>query len=102
MAGGYGAEHVAIELNRALANESVYCDSIEWDGFWLDVLFGSCGVTQSFELCDVSALIESKDRALMLYTQIKENLIQTKQYQLHRAKDDAELIWKALNLARII
>lgn len=54
---GQPSSVVAVELNNILENNIVYCDCIEWDGFWGNVLFSDNALTMKFEMRDIRELL---------------------------------------------
>ncbi len=92
---GRDALTVASDLNELLAGKIIYCDSLEWDGFWCNVLFSDNGIHQQFELRDIRELLNT-DTRLSAYLQKKEELTKTKCFNLHRALDDAKLIQQSI------
>ncbi len=85
-------------LNKKLNNSIVYCDSINWDGFWLNVLFSDRGITPSFKLLDIHDLLET-DHIFEKYIKAKTGLINSGAYKEHRALDDAKVIYQSLAYA---
>lgn len=93
---GLPALQVAEELNRHFKGLTLYSDAQTWDGFWLDVLIGCVGVTASFSFKDISEFIDGSEHRLMVYQAAKEDLVESWQFQLHRASDDARIIHRSL------
>jgi len=91
---GKPAVVVATELNHLLAGKTVVCDCLRWDAFWMDVLYGTVGITPTFTLEDVTALLT--DRQLAIYCQDVERLLASGDYRHHQAGDDAAVIQRAL------
>ncbi len=89
---------VCKQINSILTQEIVYSDCIDWDGFWLSVLFGHCGIKADFKLTDITSLLPS-ETDLIVYLDRKEALLSSNKYQLHRALDDAKVIHQSLNKA---
>ncbi|MAZ88377.1 MAG: hypothetical protein CL693_12110 [Cellvibrionaceae bacterium] len=88
---------VAQELNELLQSQKVYCDALEWDGFWARVLFSDNAITHKFELLDVRCLLESDDEYLSSFLARRQELLDSGDYKQHRALHDARLLWRALN-----
>lgn len=93
---GRDTETVAQELNEILAGQVVYCDSIEWDGFWGNVLFSDSGIHQKLIIKDIKELLNNPDSKLSRYLETKEALEKSGDYTLHSALDDAKIIWRSL------
>ncbi|OUS14867.1 hypothetical protein A9Q88_12865 [Gammaproteobacteria bacterium 50_400_T64] len=94
---GRPSADVANELNNILNGDVVYCDAIAWDGFWARVLFSDNGIRQKFDLCDISDLIIGNELLAETFINIRQKLIDSGDYKLHRALDDARLLKAALN-----
>ena len=95
LSAGQAAEDVANELNKRLAGEVVYCDSIEWDGFWLNVLFTDIAMSPKFEILDIKELLISDDKAES-YFEEKARLEMSGEFRSHSALDDARVIRQSL------
>lgn len=96
---GLNPAHVAHALNNKLSGQPVYCDSVQWDGFWCNVLFADNSIHQRFEVLDIQDLIKQSDDRLETFLATRSRLENADEYTLHRALDDAKIIWQALNLA---
>lgn len=96
---GIKADIVAHELNELLAGETVYCDSVTWDGFWAGVLFSDCGIQQHFDIKDISELLPPDSKLAGKYFGHKQCVLMTGEYTEHRALDDAKIIWSCLDVA---
>ncbi len=94
---GVDAKAIAHMLNGILAGQNVYCDNAEWDGFWANVLFSDNGIHQNFAIKDIRGLFIGDDDGVESLIRQREKLIQSGNFILHRALDDAQLLWKALN-----
>lgn len=92
---GCKSKDVAESLNVMLRNSTVYCDSINWDGFWLNVLFSDNGISPLFKLCDIQDILKD-DEQIGTYLDVKNRLLRSGEYQEHRALDDARLIYNSL------
>ena len=97
---GLNAVHVARKLNEILGGNAVYCDCLNWDSFWCDILFNDTGVERRFELRDISSLIADCSHRISAYCQHRELLQLSGEYVNHRALDDAAVIWRSLNISR--
>jgi hypothetical protein len=95
---GLNPAHVAHILNHKLSEQTVYCDSVQWDGFWCNVLFSDNGIHQRFEVRDIQEFIKDSDDRLEAFLAARNKLENTDDYTIHRALDDAKIIWKALQL----
>jgi hypothetical protein len=96
---GEQAFAIANRLNNLIQYDEVYCDSLEWDGFWLNVLFSSAGLTPYFKLKDVRELLQEGTK-ITQYLAIKKDLEDSGLYTLHRALDDARLIYRCLSIIK--
>ena len=92
---GYSAIDVVESLNIILKNSVVYCDSINWDGFWLNVLFCENGISTDLELLDIQTLLNT-EKLIVGYLHEKSKLLKSNVYQEHKALDDAQVIYKSL------
>jgi len=97
-ANGVAAAEVALQLNELLAGRIVYCDAIQWDGFWARVLFSDNGLHQRFKLADVTSLFET-DTQIEKFLAERTRLESSGQYHLHHAIDDARILWRSLGHA---
>lgn len=94
---GRDAKVVADELNALLGASIVYSDHEDWDGFWIQRLFKTVGVAQSFTVSDISGLLDNE--ATGVYVAAFDKLISSKTYRAHRALDDALVIHGAITRA---
>ena len=92
---GNEAVQVCQDLNALLEGQDVYCDYLAWDNFWLSRLFKCCRVSHQFNLKEISDLLATP-ASIERYLQIRQTLIATDNFQLHRGLDDAKLIYTAL------
>lgn len=92
---GKDALVVAQELLELIGNESVYCDSVQWDGHWMNVLFSDNSLSRLFELLDIKNLLDDSD-ILDVYLKAKNRIEASGAYTMHNALDDARVIWLAL------
>lgn len=53
---GISVTESALRLDEMLGVETVFCDALEFDGFWLARLFKAAGMEASFRLADVYEL----------------------------------------------
>lgn len=95
---GIDAPEVAQQLNALLAGQVVYCDAIQWDGFWARVLFSDNGLHQRFKIADVTSLFET-DTQIEKFLSERNRLENSGHYRLHSAIDDARILWQSLTLA---
>lgn len=95
---GLDPAHVAHTLNHKLSEQTVYCDSVHWDSFWCNVLFSDNGIHQRFEVLDIQELLKGSDDHLGAFLAARSQLENADEYTVHRALDDAKIIWKALQL----
>ncbi|MFC3149445.1 hypothetical protein ACFOEK_00215 [Litoribrevibacter euphylliae] len=92
---GIKATTVANILNAILEGTTVFCDSIEWDGFWLNVLFSDTAIHRRFEISDIKELL-IEDEKLERYLERKAYIEQSPQHISHRALNDANVIHSSL------
>ncbi|TLF45927.1 hypothetical protein FEI13_17580 [Halomonas urmiana] len=83
---GIPVTDAAERLDRSLGLETVFCDALEFDSFWLERLFEAAGIELSFQLSGVHQLFGTlgAERALLL-----EEIIR-KTPAPHRAREDAQ------------
>lgn len=81
----------AHRLNEMLGVETVYCDALEYDGFWLSRLFEGAGVEYSFTLASTHQLYDvlGADRMVLLMDLVRDIPVP------HRARADAARYAKA-------
>lgn len=96
---GLWPETIASKLNNILRGETVYCDSVAWDGFWLNVLFSDCAIHCEFKLFDIQELLLDSDSALEKYVSERQQLVDSGDFREHRALDDARMTLLALQKA---
>lgn len=88
---GIPVAEAAHRLNEMLGIETVYCDALEYDGFWLSRLFEAAGVERSFTLADVHQLYGVLGTECMhLLREIVREMPNP-----HRAQEDADRYAKA-------
>ena len=82
----------AEKLNDMLGFETVYCDALDSDLFWISRLFDAANIEPSFQLADFHQLYKllSKQHMLSLQRVLKDLPIP------HRAQADAERYAKAV------
>ena len=93
---GIEPAQVAQELNHRLSGKVAYCDSVQWDGFWCNILYADNAIHCKFEIRDISELITDSDEKLSTFLAERAKLEQSGQVTLHRALDDAKIIRTAL------
>ena len=86
------------KLNDILKNAKIYCDNIQWDGFWLNVLFSDNGVSPTFEILDIQDILKTGRQWRLFESKINE-LEESNIYRKHRALDDAKVIHSSLRYA---
>lgn len=89
---------VAIKLNNILKTSKIYCDNIQWDGFWLNVLFSDNGLSPTFQILDIQDILKT-GRQWRLFESKMEKLGMSNIYKKHRALDDARVIQSSLRYA---
>lgn len=89
---------VAQKLNELLSGQRVFCDAIQWDGFWARVLFSDNGLRQRFVLADATSLFEL-DTQVERFLSERKRLESSGDFRIHSAIDDARILWKSLTHA---
>ncbi|GAB1256611.1 3'-5' exonuclease [Aurantivibrio plasticivorans] len=92
---GLDAYQVANELNGVMDGTDgiLYSDAASWDYGWLQTLFQSTGVHQTFHIHPLSEVIpEDKVRDYNIHF---ERLVHSDEYNHHRAEDDVQMIYQA-------
>lgn len=97
---GSPAIEIAHHLNSLLSGATIYSDCKQWDGFWLQVLYGSVGVTPRFVVEDLCTLLV--DDLAEEYFSAVERIRRSGKYRDHRALDDARVIFEALKTVRLV
>jgi len=93
---GILAEIVTADLNNLVGNDTVYCDCVNWDGFWLNVLFSDNAIQPKFEILDIRTLLLDNYEKIAKYESNRTKLEASGLFQSHRALDDATMIHRAL------
>lgn len=96
---GVSAQRVAIELNEFLSHENglVYSDAVDWDSDWISTLYKAADEPPLFHILSIFDLIPPEIHSVFLDT--KARVAESGKYRLHRAADDAEIIYLALTQA---
>lgn len=83
---GISVDEAAWRLDEALGVETIYCDALAFDGFWVDRLFEAAGFTPSFQLADVYQLYGAlgSERSARLLSTLESTP------PPHRAREDAK------------
>jgi len=92
---GRDAREVALALNRDLAGLTVYCDGWAHDYSWLGALFEEAGLSPSFKLESVGALLD--EAALSRLDQARRDAVAEMGLSRHRASNDARALQRALS-----
>ena len=85
---------VATALNRDLGGLTVYCDGWAHDYSWLAALFEEAGVSPSFKLESVTALLSESGLALL--DAARRDALTEMGLERHRASNDARALQRAL------
>lgn len=82
---GIPVREAAERLNESLGVETIYCDAIDFDGFWMSRLFAAAGQEMTFFLASVFDLYAelTSDQLTTLLAHLRENP------STHRALADA-------------
>lgn len=98
MKNGEDALSVAIKLNNILKTSKIYCDNIQWDAFWLNVLFSDNAISPTFHILDLKDILKT-GRQWRLFESKMEEIEKSNLYRKHRALDDAKVIQSSLRYA---
>ena len=93
---GRDVAEVAQHLNNELWGMTLYCDGWAHDYVWLNVLYEEAGMTPSFKLEHVRALLSDPQAAR--WATIKERVSAEMNLQRHRASTDARVLQRTLSL----
>ncbi|MES2228802.1 MAG: hypothetical protein V4540_13695 [Pseudomonadota bacterium] len=85
---------VAAQLNARLHGLTVYCDGWAHDYTWLGVLFDAAGMSPSFRLDNLRALLT--DREAAFWAIVKRQVTTEMRLQRHRASADARILQHTL------
>jgi hypothetical protein len=91
---GRDARAVAMHLNDQLRGLTVYCDGWVHDYTWLAVLFEAAGLSPSFKLDNLRALMT--DREAGVWSVLKQQVATEMRLQRHRASTDAKILQSTL------
>lgn len=78
-----------------MANE---LNNIQWDGFWLNVLFSDNGLSPTFQILDIQDILKT-GRQWRLFESKMEEIEKSNFYRKHQALDDAKVIQSSLRYA---
>lgn len=95
MKNGKDSLSVANDLNSILKKSKIYCDNIQWDGFWLNVLFSDNRLSPTFQILDIQDILKT-GKQWRLFESKMEEFEQSNLYRKHRALDDARVIQSSL------
>lgn len=85
---------VATQLNERLNGLTVYCDGWAHDYSWLGLLFDAAGLSPSFRLENLRALLTDQEAAF--WAILKQQVTQEMRLQRHRASSDARILQHTL------
>jgi hypothetical protein len=91
---GRDARELALLLNDRLHGLTLYCDGWAHDYAWLNVLFEAAGVTPSFRLDNLRALLTEREAAF--WGIVKTQVTSEMRLQRHRASSDAKILQRTL------
>ena len=97
---GRAPHDVACTLNRDLAGLVVYCDGWAHDYAWLAALFEEAGLSPSFKLESVAALLDETHLAQL--DQARREAMAHFGLQRHRASNDARALQRALVQVQVL
>jgi hypothetical protein len=81
---------VAGQLNERLRGLTVYCDGWAHDYAWLAVLFEAAGMSPTFKLDNLRALLTDQEAAF--WSVVKKQVTTEMRLQRHRASSDAKIL----------
>ena len=91
---GREVTEVATQLNERLRGLTLYCDGWAHDYAWLGVLFEAAGMTPTFKLDNLRALLTDKEAAF--WNVVKKQITTEMRLQRHRASSDAKILQRTL------
>jgi hypothetical protein len=91
---GREVTEVAAQLNERLRGLTLYCDGWAHDFTWLSVLFEAAGMTPTFKLDNLRALLT--DREAAFWNVVKKQITTEMRLQRHRASSDAKILQRTL------
>ena len=91
---GRDVVEVATQLNQRLRGLTVYCDGWAHDYVWLNLLFDAAGLSPSFKLDNLRALLT--DREAAFWNVVKKQITTEMRLQRHRASSDAKVLQRTL------
>lgn len=91
---GRDAREVASLLNERLRGLTLYCDGWAHDYVWLSVLFEAAGLSPSFKLDNLRALLT--DREAAFWAVVKKQVTTEMRLPRHRASSDAKVLQRTL------
>jgi len=80
--------------NFRLRGLTLYCDGWAHDYAWLGVLFEAAGMTPTFKLDNLRALLTDKEAAF--WNVVKKQITTEMRLQRHRASSDAKILQRTL------
>jgi hypothetical protein len=91
---GRDVREVAQVLNDRLHGLTLYCDGWAHDYVWLNVLFEAAGLSPSFKLDNLRALLSEREAAF--WGIVKKQVATEMRLQRHRASSDAKVLQSTL------
>lgn len=91
---GRDVAEVARQLNARLCGLTIYCDGWAHDYVWLNVLFDAAGLTPSFKLDNLRALLTEQEAAF--WGIVKKQITTEMRLPRHRASSDAKILQRTL------
>jgi hypothetical protein len=91
---GREVRDVAQLLNERLHGLTLYCDGWAHDYVWLNVLFEAAGLSPSFKLDNLRALLTEREAAF--WGIVKKQVSTEMRLQRHRASSDAKVLQNTL------
>lgn len=96
---GCDAQEVCFALNKLLKNTTVYSDAWVHDSQWLDRLFYRAGIRQEFLISPIESA--ANEAQLILWDDMKTEVVRTLGLKRHRASADALIIQKTFEATRV-
>lgn len=95
MKNGVDSLSVVNKLNNIIKNSKIYCDNIQWDSFWLNVLFRDNDLSPTFKISDIQDILKTGSQWRRFESKVTE-LEMSDLHSKHRALDDAKVILSSL------
>jgi len=87
---GHLVIEVALELNRRLANMTVYSDAWGLDNSWIVELYAAAGVDKTFTVSSLEMILT--EQQIDLWRETRDAVVSDLKVERHRASNDAWII----------